>query len=338
MLNLTSRNMASERGRLVRMPSNLASTQRIAKISLTNQRPAGSTAAAFTLVELLAVIATLIVLGAVLLPAFARTAPNTQAFQCLGNLKQLIAGWQMYAADNQDWLVYNTDGGETGERGEGGNPDGIYGSSWVGGWLTFGISSDNTDTNLLVTHDLNLDAEYGLCGFLGAYVKDPALWKCPADKVQVRNSMTGQLAYRVRSYSMNNFVGSLTRTWLGEHAGPGVTLGQREGASRFSIYEKYSRIPSPATVFVILDENPAGINDGDFESDPDAPYQMIDFPTGNHCGSGVLSFADGHVEAHKWVDPRTAPLLPPGVPMELNLNLPGDADVTWLQQHATGTQ
>ena len=34
---------------------------------------------------------------------------------------------------------------------------------------------------------------------------------------------------------------------------------------------------------------------------------IIDYPASNHNGSGALSFADGHAEMHKWLDPRTTP-------------------------------
>ena len=64
-------------------------------------------AGGFTLVELAVVIATIAVLVAVLLPALAGTRPNTQAFQCLENQRQLILAWQMYAQDNSDILPPN---------------------------------------------------------------------------------------------------------------------------------------------------------------------------------------------------------------------------------------
>ena len=61
----------------------------------------------FTLVELLVVIATVAVLAAMLLPALAATHPDSQAFQCMVNHRQLILAWQMYAEDNNDLLPPN---------------------------------------------------------------------------------------------------------------------------------------------------------------------------------------------------------------------------------------
>jgi len=63
--------------------------------------------AGFTLIELCVVLATVAVLAAVLLPALADTKPNTQAFQCLNNQRQIMLAWQMYAVDNSDLLPPN---------------------------------------------------------------------------------------------------------------------------------------------------------------------------------------------------------------------------------------
>ena len=61
----------------------------------------------FTLTDLLVVIVTVAILGVLLLPALAGTKPNSQAFQCLENLRQLTLGWQMYAEDNNGKLPPN---------------------------------------------------------------------------------------------------------------------------------------------------------------------------------------------------------------------------------------
>jgi prepilin-type processing-associated H-X9-DG protein len=89
-------------------------------------------------------------------------------------------------------------------------------------------------------------------------------------------------------------------------------------------------------MFIILDERADSINDGLFWTDADTRWQLIDYPGAYHNGSGSFSFADGHVETHRWNDPRTDPILQPGQLLPLNLNLPGDLDILWLQQHAVG--
>src|ERR1022692_3313797 len=65
---------------------------------------------AFTLNELLVVLATLAILAVVLLPALASTQPGSaKVFQCLNNVRQMAVAWTLYAEDNHDRLVNNFD-------------------------------------------------------------------------------------------------------------------------------------------------------------------------------------------------------------------------------------
>jgi hypothetical protein len=108
--------------------------------------------------------------------------------------------------------------------------------------------------------------------------------------------------------------------------------------SRYPLYRNLDQVKTPATQFVFLDERADSINDGLFWTDPDTAYQMIDFPMSQHDSAGAFTFVDGHTEIHRWTDPRTMPPLQQGQLIPLNINLPGDVDVTWLQQHATEFQ
>jgi len=57
---------------------------------------------AFTLTELLVVIAVIAILAVMLLPALARAKQRTSQVDCLSNLKQLGHALQMYVDDNED--------------------------------------------------------------------------------------------------------------------------------------------------------------------------------------------------------------------------------------------
>jgi prepilin-type N-terminal cleavage/methylation domain-containing protein/prepilin-type processing-associated H-X9-DG protein len=263
--------------------------------------------AGFTLVELVVVVAMFGVLATMLAPTMARTKTNSASFQCRNNLRQLALGWKMYADDNNGNLVYNRDG------------DGVGGSSgretWVGGWLDYSSRTDNTNTALLIDH-----SKYPYAAFLGPYVKTPLVFKCPADRSTAL--LAGAPKPRVRSVSMNSLVGTGSRTWVM----PG----------RYPLCTNLSQINSPAYKFVFVDEREESINDGEFMTDPDTLYQLVDYPASYHNNAGSFSFADGHSEIHRWKDPRTMPVLRPGQSLVLNLNLPGDMDVLWLAQHAAG--
>ena len=264
--------------------------------------------AGFTLVELVVVVAMVGLLATMLAPTMARTKPNSASFQCLNNLRQLAFGWKMYADDNNGNLVYNTDGGNSGKAK--GN------ESWTGGWLDYTASTDNTNTGFLIDH-----SRYPYGAYFGPYIKTPLAFKCPADRSTA--PMAGGPMPRVRSVSMNNHVGTHSRTWTAN-------------STRYPLCTNAAQIKSPAYMFVVLDEREDSINDGCFSTDPDTLYQVVDYPASYHNNAGGFSFADGHSEIHRWKDPQTMPVLRPGQYLPLNVNLPGDVDVLWLAQRAAG--
>ena len=266
---------------------------------------------AFTLLELIAVLVVLSFLAAILAPAFASLGPNTRSGQCLHHLRLLGMSWRMYAEDNAGRLAPNADGGYTGRA--------SYTASWAGGWLDYTARTDNTNTDLLVNHQL-----WPYSAYFGAYLKNPAVFKCPADTSVI--SIAGQSLPRVRSYSMNGHVGEISRTW--------------SGSANFLLYRNVTEIinPAPANLMVILDERQDSINDGAFMVDAGTPWGLADYPGGYHNGGGNFVFADGHSETHIWQDPRTVPLLRPGQVLPIGISLTNDMDLVWIKQHATANK
>jgi hypothetical protein len=65
-----------------------------------------------------------------------------------------------------------------------------------------------------------------------------------------------------------------------------------------------------------------------------ANASLGNIPANYHNGCSAISFADGHGEIHKWLDPRTEPPLNPYTMQGAN-PAPNDPDVAWIQQHCS---
>jgi len=255
----------------------------------------------FTLIELLVVIAIIAVLAGMLLPALSKAKAKGQGIQCLNNLRQLGLAWVMYADDNQGRIVNNH--GNTYTR-----------QTWVTGWLDFSSSYDNINIDYLINNE-----KTGMYGLLGPYLKNAAVFRCPADKSQV--TIFGRLQNRVRSMSMNN--------WTGGDA----YCGQAQFYVEIRKLEDMVN-PAPAKNFVLIDEREDSINDGWWAVRMHEEY-LVDFPASYHNGASGLNFADGHSEIKKWIDPRTTPILKKNELLPLNVPHPGSVDMAWVRERAT---
>jgi prepilin-type processing-associated H-X9-DG protein len=264
-----------------------------------------------------------------LLPALAKAKSRTLGIQCMQNLRQMGYGWAMYADDQDTRLVWNPDGSDTGKVNN--KP------SWAGGWLDFSTSTDNTNTEFLVSYGSRA-GKWG--GILGSYVaRNTKIFKCAADRAAV--GIFGKQLARVRSISANTFMNGVR------------TDGKLNSwsSSKFRTFRKTSDFikPTAANAWILLDEREDSINDACFgidmpkcldQNDNPTPnsFSIVDYPASYHNRAAGFAFADGHSEIHKWLDARTCPTLKPGQALPLNQASPKNADVAWLAQRTSATR
>jgi len=274
----------------------------------------------FTLVELLVVISIIALLMAILLPALNRAREQGKRSVCLNYQKQLTAAWMMYADDNGDRIV----NGDAEEYGTWNEPPctGFTGECASGGihylerpWVLCDWRSPPCwPAGTILTVEQKKDQVKK--GALFRFVKDVKAYKCPRGN-----------ADEVRTYSLPD--GMNVKVIAGNPTsgvGSGAVLIKsrlqiRKTAERFVFVENGGLLGGTMggwTVYV-------------------SRYAWWDLPSARHGDGTTFSFADGHAEYHKWLDPTTFADIKTGISAAGNPVHDGNMDIRWASIGAWGS-
>jgi len=249
---------------------------------------------AFTLIELLVVVAIIALLIAILLPSLATAREYARRAVCLSQIGGMAKGWFIYQQENNGILMKANP-----QRSA--NPTNQYG--WVDndGVSVPGQTSTPEGSVNFITGVHGDPTRPG--GALYPYWPSVKKYMCPGDPNT--QSISGIIQPRLVSYSMNYYLD-------GENfAANATTFASAKGG--YSVF-RYQNIYIPQSTFVFIEEVGSNNNDGTFwsptpaDTSPTFGSAWIDYPATYHSNSCNLSFADGHAENWKWVDPFTKTL------------------------------
>ena len=136
---------------------------------------------AFTLIELLVVIAIIAILAAILFPAFSQARATARKAACMSNEKQIATAILMYFQDYDERTPRAVNNASTSSH------------------LPIPITPPMVGDNAFLSGDATVGRP---AGFLYAYIKNDALWRCPQDPV----------TYNAKTLNTNNSLGIANAT------------------------------------------------------------------------------------------------------------------------------
>lgn len=235
---------------------------------------------AFTLVELLVVVAILTVLAAILLPVLSNARQKAWTISCLNNLKQLQVCWQQYSGDNADVMVPNNFVYFFDVGGTNGSHLGEDKQTWCRSLARLDLEPVNESTSLL-----------------WQYNQHPAIYHCPADHSTVQDHPE---KLRNRSYNMSNSI----NCWADNHFRKWTEVPSP--AELFVFLDTHENAIWDSTFGVL----PLGSYYQDY---------WLDVPADRHQHGSTVSFADSHAERWKWRFPKTGTAIASHVVNEADL-------------------
>jgi prepilin-type processing-associated H-X9-DG protein len=262
-------------------------------------------AAAFTLIEVLVVVAMIALLIVILLPALSRARDQVRSTACRSNMKQIAGGMLFYVTDHTvlpgtHSLFYFQS---------------LFGGAWP---RPPGVTWDGARDRLVnltyteaYTKPHHLDPEFiehvPNKGTIFRYLKQEKVYTCPSDRPGPANDTPDGGGGNGRlSYSMNAYIGYRMPEQLQSFRYVANSLNNPlPGGQKTRSFTAGQRVVFPAAEFMLLfEEHPYYHMNNSF---PEGNFNCIDriatrhMPTG---GSGAaaqgrtsIGFLDGHVES-----------------------------------------
>jgi prepilin-type N-terminal cleavage/methylation domain-containing protein/prepilin-type processing-associated H-X9-DG protein len=201
------------------------------------------------------------------------------------------------------WSLYPDENGEWLVNNHGIDETRAARQNWVNNVMDWGTAEENTNVAYLISGKLT-----------PLLALNTLVYKCPSDRSMAENGP------RTRSYSMNSLVGN-----------PGVLTNKFN--PDYAQFFKLTEIKAPSATFVFLDEHPDTLNDGFFMNRLNED-KWGNLPASHHNGAANLSFADGHIETHRWVVPDT---IRPAIKGGAGGGFPAvpPTDYQWLREHSS---
>jgi len=239
---------------------------------------------AFTLIELLVVIAIIAILAAILLPVLARARLKATEANCLNNQKQMGLAFTMYVNENNNSLLQSHQPNSSasiwpnmddagGFWGINPNAPPLTGSSGTQGAALAAVQGNLMTNNLL-----------------SPYIANPGVYHCPGDgRFNLPIGSGNAVGWAYDSYAVTENV---------EPFG-----GFSEG------FTKMAQIRRVADCIIFVEQSDTrGFNNDTFAMSVNGPlppltFNYVDIFATYHGDVGTFSFADGHAEARKWLDP-----------------------------------
>lgn len=222
----------------------------------------------FTLVELLVVVAILVVVSSLLLPALARVKGKAHAAACVSNQRQLGVAFWLYCDEHDDAFPTGAASSSVGAHPE--------------DWIWWQVQTDSSGQAVMRSGEGS-----ALVPYLGRY--QSSSFRCPAD----RDALARELAWK---QNMNGELYTYSYS-LNAHSKQGMASYFSRDRSMM-IFNKLSAVVNPAQKIMLAEEK-GGASDGPGSAFiDDGRWQPLGYPlTMRHAGKANVTFADGHVDS-----------------------------------------